>query len=141
MPAGLLGALPWALLAGFSMTAGLSTTPVLLWTLPALAFGGWSGYRRHGLLRGARAVTALKADSGGLYCTLADGTETSVTVDSASSLGRSLMALKFRASGTTSGRLFTLILSEPGLLPANASSNDCRRLKMWLRAGQHRNQR
>ncbi|SFJ80636.1 hypothetical protein SAMN05216429_10657 [Marinobacter persicus] len=139
--AGLLGALPWALLAMFAMTAGLSAASALLWALPVLAWGGWQAYRRHGLLQGPRSVTALKTDNRGLHCVLADGTELPVAVDSASSLGPSLMALKFRVPGTTFGKLSTLIISKPGMLPANAPANDCRRLRMWLRAGQHRNPR
>lgn len=133
--AGLLSALPWALLSGFVVMAGVSGRPLLLIALPPLAFGAWRAYRRYGLLLGKRAVIGLKADSQGLHCALANGTETPVTLDGASSLGRSLLTLKFRPVGTMSGRLFTVIISKPGLLPANAQADDCRRLKMWLRAG------
>jgi toxin CptA len=78
---------------------------------------------------------ALTTDTGGLCCQCADGRELSVTIDSASSLGASFLALKLRSPAATSGRLFTLIISEKGPLGANAPEAEFRRLKMWLRTG------
>ncbi len=134
--AGLLATLPWLALACFTVVAGTSGAPALLVFVPIIGGFGWRSYQRHGLLKGANAVVALKTDSRGLLCQCADGRELPVLVDSASSLGASFLALKLRAPATISGRLFTLIISEQGALQANAPEADFRRLKMWLRTGQ-----
>lgn len=104
--------------------------------LPIIGWFGWRSYRRHGLLKGANAVVALKTDGRGLLCQCADGRELPVSVDSASSVGASFLTLKLRAPAAISGRLFTLIISGQGPLRANAPETDFRRLKMWLRTGQ-----
>ncbi|MGM0953710.1 MAG: hypothetical protein ACQEW7_12115 [Pseudomonadota bacterium] len=134
--AGLLATLPWLILAGFTVTASISGPQVLLLFIPVIGWFGWRSYQRHGLLKGDNSVVALTTDARGLCCQCADGRELSVTIDSASSLGASFLALKLRAPAATSGRLFTLIISEQGLPGANAPEADFRRLKMWLRAGQ-----
>lgn len=134
--AGLLATLPWLALAGFITAAGFSGWPVLFLLLPVAAGCAWRGFRRYGLLRGANAVVALSVDSQGLCCQCADGRILPVTVDRASCLASSFLALKLRAAGATSGTLFTLIISEQGPLRANAPTDDVRRLTMWLRLGQ-----
>jgi len=133
--AGLLATLPWLVLAGFTVTASISGPRILLLFVPVIAWFGWRSYQRHGLLKGTNAIVALTIDTGGLCCQCADGRELPVTIDSASSLGASFLALKLRAPAATSGRLFTLIISEQGLPGANAPETDFRRLKMWLRTG------
>ena len=135
--AGLLAILPWLVLAGFVLAASASGWPVLLLSLPVVIGFAWRSYQRQGLLQGANAVVALKVGSQGLACRCADGEELPVTVDSASSLGASFLALKLRAPVDTSGTLFTLIISGPGPW-ANASQADVRRLTTWLRLGQAR---
>lgn len=133
--AGLLATLPWQALACFILVAGIAGQPLLLLFLPIIGWLGWRNYRRHGLLKGRHAVVALKTNAQGLLCQCADGRELPVTVDSASSLGASLLTLKLRVPGAISGKLFTLIISNQGPLGANAPEADFRRLKMWLRTG------
>lgn len=134
--AGLIATLPWLALACFTGVAGSSGSQALLAFIPVIGWLGWRSFQRHGQLKGANAVVALRTGSRGLVCQCADGRELPVTVDSSSSLGSSLLALKLRPPAAISGTLFTLIISKQGLFRANAPEADVRRLKVWLRTGQ-----
>lgn len=135
LTAGLLSITPWLVLATFTTVAAIETSAWLLALLPLIAALTRHQFVRCGLLRGRGAIVALQATPEGLVCELADGRQVSARVCSSSGLGASLLALKLRPEGSTSGSMFTLIVGDTGLFRANVAEDDFRRLRMWLRTG------
>ncbi|WP_375182941.1 hypothetical protein [Marinobacter sp.] len=138
IPAGLIAALPWLALTAFLLVAAGSGQPWLLAGVPVSLLGAAWQFRRTGLLRGHRAVAGLTVTDGQLLARLADQTAVAVDAAGASRMGPRLTLLKLRPVGTTSGSYFTVLLAPIAGLAGNASADDFRRLRVWLRLGRPR---
>lgn len=136
---GLLASAPWILLGAFALGAALETSLWLLMVVPVTLVFAWRNFRRYGLLRGPRAVKALRTDSGGITCQFGDGHETPVRVCASSTLGASCLILKLHPQDSRSGSIMVMITGKIGPFQANAPEPEFRRLRVWLRIGHTRN--
>jgi len=136
---GLLACAPWILLGAFALGAALETSLWLLMGVPVTIVFAWRNFRRYGLLRGPRAVKALRTDSGGITCQFGDGHELPVRISGSSTLSASCLILKLHPQNSRSGSIMVLITGKIGPFRANAPEPDFRRLRVWLRIGQTQN--
>lgn len=134
--AGVLAILPWFVLGLFAAVAAMESSLLLLAFLPPVCLLGWRCFQRHGLLQSPDAVIGLRTDKSGVTCRLRDGREIGCRIIKSSALGASYLVLKLQTEGTRSRSLVVLMTANTGLLNANVSGPDFRRLRMWLRIGQ-----
>jgi len=133
--AGLLGTLPWLLLAAFLITGAAGGHVLLLAVLPLAIAGATISYRRLGQLAGAGAVTALTLKDNQLTVHT-NRHSTPVVVAGSSRLGAHLAHLKLRVPGTRF-RVYHVVLLAPGhSYRGNVCPEAFRSLRQWLRLGQ-----
>ncbi|MBZ2167300.1 hypothetical protein [Marinobacter sp. F4216] len=134
---GVVAALPWLAIAAFLIVVGYTRIPWFLGAVPAALCGAWIYFRRMGQLKGKTAVTSLLLEQGQLYAQLDSGERKPVSPSPASRLGRRLSLLKLRANDSTV-RAYSAILIDGGTIcHGNVPGNEYRRLRVWLRLGQH----
>lgn len=132
---GVLAVLPWLLLLGFVLVAGLAGKVWFLLAVPAALCGAALQYRSTGLLLGGSAVNGLLVEQGKMFAKTGDNRQVEVRPLASSRVWAGLALLKLRPAGTRF-RSYTAILLAPSQgRPGNIAADDFRRLRVWLRLG------
>lgn len=132
---GALAVLPWLLLLAFLLIAALAGKAWLLLAAPIALYGAAFQFRSSGLLRGSGSVTGLLIEQDKMYARTGDNRQIQVLPQASSRIWSGLALLKLRPAGTRF-RTYTAILLAPSSgSPGNVSTDDFRRLRVWLRLG------
>ena len=135
LPAGLIAAAPWLLLALAGAVLGFAGEPWFLFLCPAAILGaGWQ-VQLSGLLRSSASVIRLTVAEGQLNVHLADGRSFPAHPTSDSRLFGGLALLKFRLGGTSLKPPLVVLFSFSNREEAvgNVDPDNFRRLRVWLR--------
>lgn len=131
LKAGLVAATPWlALVFALSLLA-LYLQPLFLVALVPAAAGVWRRWQQCGNLTHPHAIVRMTVRDNLLIATLRNQRELPVTVTGASRLTAGLAVLGLRHGGRRWP--CPVVLCTPG----NATQDDFRRLRVWLRLASH----
>jgi len=111
---------------------------VFLWLAAFLtAFTGVRQFRHSGLLQGLSCVHRIVLQTGALQIVLGDGRQVAATVSAESRVYAGMVLLKLRTRATTLNPPVVILHDRLGPVNANTDSAEFRRLRVWLRLGQH----
>lgn len=133
--AGLLAIIPWFLLLAFVLAAAASGKPWLLFAAPIALAGAWGQFRNNGLLRGRRAICALRLRQGRLYAELASGRELPVIPAPGCRMSARMGLLKLRSADSRFPSYSVILLASTPTHSGNVPEDEFRRLRVWLRLG------
>ncbi|WP_404368835.1 hypothetical protein [Marinobacter sp.] len=135
LPAGLIAASPWLMLALAAGTLGLAGNPWLLVFCPPAVLGAAWQVKASGLLQSPDSVVRLTVEEGQLRVYLADGRSLPASPTSDSRLFGELALLRLTLGRSTLKPPLVVLFSSSDTRRAfgNVPADSFRRLRVWLR--------
>lgn len=138
LPVGAIAGLPWLALTVFVLVAALTDKTILLLALPVLLVAGLRTARRHGALAGDDAIVGLRLENNHLSAQFRHRPSVPVLAARSSLLGPTLTVLKLHPLDTRYKSCRIVLLAPTPWFDGNTDADAFRRLRQWLRLGQHR---